>query len=51
MLKEFLTDPKVFDKLESNLSYIKDHMDETESVICDELGLYDSLSVSNDLEG
>jgi len=49
---KFLTDPKVFDKLESNLSYIQEHMDETESVICDALGLCETLSLaSNDLEG
>jgi len=46
---QFLTNPKVFDKLESNLSYIKEHMDDTESVICDELGLCEALWEGDDL--
>lgn len=49
---KFLTDSRVSDRLADNLSYIKEHMDETESVICDELGLCEALlPASNELEG
>ncbi|AVP87658.1 Putative transposase [Candidatus Phycorickettsia trachydisci] len=46
---KFLTNPKLMDKLESNLSYIQEHMDDTESVICDELGLCDALGEGDGL--
>lgn len=41
---KFLTHDKVKDKLDSNLTYIRDHLEDSDSDICDELGLVGSLS-------
>ena len=45
---KFLTQEKVKDKLESNLTYIKEHIDDSDSDICEQLGLIGNLS---DFEG
>jgi len=44
---EFLTEDKVKDQLESNLKYIKEHPDDSDSEICNELGLVGSLADFN----
>ncbi len=41
---KFLTHQKVLDKLESNLRYIGEHVGDTDSQICEELGLLGDLS-------
>ncbi len=41
---EFLTNDKVKDNLESNLKYIQEHINDSTSDICNELGLVGSLS-------
>ncbi len=41
---KFLTHQKVLDKLESNLQYISEHIGDTDSQICEELGLLGDLS-------
>jgi hypothetical protein len=41
---KFLTHEKVLDKLESNLQYISEHIGDTDSQICEELGLLGDLS-------
>lgn len=41
---KFLTNPKVKDKLEENLAYIRDHAEDSDSDICEALGLVGSLS-------
>lgn len=40
---KFLTDPKVLENLDNNLDYIRQHNDETDSLICEELGLMGAL--------
>jgi predicted transposase/invertase (TIGR01784 family) len=41
---KFLTQDKVKDSLESNLEYIKNHLEDSDSDICEELGLVGALS-------
>jgi hypothetical protein len=41
---KFLTHEKVINKLESNLQYISEHIGDTDSQICEELGLLGDLS-------
>jgi len=41
---KFLNDDKVKDNIESNLTYIKNHSDDSDSEICEELGLVGSLA-------
>ena len=41
---KFLTRDEVKDKLESNIAYIQKHLEDSDSDICDELGLVGNLS-------
>ena len=41
---KFLTQAKIFDKLASNLRYIQNHINDSDSFICDALGLVENLS-------
>lgn len=41
---KFLTKDKVRDKIDTNLTYIQEHLEEADSDICDELGLVGDLS-------
>ena len=45
---KFLTNPKVLENLDNHLDYIRHHNDETDSLICENLGLVGTLS--SDLE-
>lgn len=40
---KFLTNDKVRDKIDTNLTYIREHLEEADSDICDELGLVGDL--------
>ena len=44
---QFLTHNKVKDKLEQNINYIQDHINDTDSDICEELGLLGELPVED----
>lgn len=41
---KFLTQDKVKDRLETNLAYIKDHLSDSDSDICEQLGVVEELS-------
>lgn len=41
---KFLTNEKVRDKLESNIAYIQEHTNDSDSEICEELGLVGDLA-------
>ena len=44
---KFLTHDKVKDSFEKNISYIREHMGDTDSEICDELGLIGDLIIDD----
>ena len=44
---QFLTHNKVKEKLEQNINYIQDHINDTDSDICEELGLLGELPVED----